>query len=329
MRILVVSDSLRELPRAVELLQASGHTVDHVDGLVPFPEIAASRLAPLAEADAIVMGRVMSVDAAALALVPRARIIALHTSGTDNVDLAAAAARGIVVTNVKGVNAAQCAEYSIGLMLAVTRRISEGDRAIRAGRWAADTGSAMDVVGATFGLVGLGQIGREAARRARAFGMRLLCHTRTPDPVLAAELGFAYVPLDTLLAEADVVSLYASLTPETRGLIGATELARMKPGAYLINIARGELVDETALAHALRDGRIAGAALDVFEREPLRESPLFALENTVLTPHMAGLTRNAMSDAAVLAVRNALAVLAGEPPLNPVNRPLMPLSEAR
>ena len=283
----------------------------------------------MANADAIVMGRVLGIDAGALDLVPKAKVIALHTSGTDNIDLSAAAERGIAVTNVKGVNAAQCAEFSIGLMLAVTRQIRAGDVAIRAGSWASETDSSMDVFGATFGLVGLGQIGREAARRAHAFGMRLICHTRTPDLALTEELGVSFVPLDQLLEEADVVSLYASLNDQTRAMIGAAQLARMKPTAYLINIARGELIDERAMTEALKTGQIAGAALDVFETEPVLESPLFGLPNTVLTPHMAGLTHNAKSDAAVLAVRNALAVLDGGTALNPVNDPVAGRKETR
>ncbi len=322
MRILVISDSLTDLPRAMELLEQSGHDVVFIDGLIPFVKIAENTPDVLADADAIVMGRVMGTDADALNLVPKAKVIALHTSGTDNIDLAAAADRGVAVTNVKGVNAAQCAEFSIGLMLAITRQIRAGDTAIRAGKWASETDSSMDVFGATFGLVGLGQIGREAARRAHAFGMRLICHTRTPDPALAEELGVSFVPLDQLLEEADVVSLYASLNDQTRAMIGAAQLARMKPTAYLVNIARGELIDEAALTEALKTGQIAGAALDVFETEPLIESPLFGLPNTVLTPHMAGLTNNAKSDAAVLAVRNALAVLDGGAALNPVNDPV-------
>ena len=327
MRIVVISDSLADLPEAVARLERSGHHVEWVQGLVPFAEIAAQGLADLASADAMVTGRVMTIDAAALDLLPAAKVIALHTSGTDNVDLAAAAMRGIAITNVRGVNAAQCAEYSIGLMLAIVRRIRAGDRAIRAGRWAADTGGSMDILGATLGMVGLGQIGREAARRAAAFGMRLVCHTRTPDPDLGAELGIDYVALDDLLATSDVVSLYASLTPRTRGMIGAREIGLMRPHAYLVNIARGELVDQAALTRALAEGRIAGAALDVFQTEPLTESPLFALENTILTPHMAGLTHNAKSDAAVLAVESALAVLAGERPQNLVDAPLTPAEE--
>ena len=321
MRILVISDSLRDLPAAVAELDRSGHDVAWVDGLVPFRDLSPGDGAELARADAVVMGRVMGTDAAALDLAGRARVIALHTSGTDNIDLDAAAARGIAVTNVRGVNAEQCAEFSIGLMLAITRQLRKGDIEIRAGRWAAAVGGSMAVYGATFGMVGLGQIGRAAARRAHAFGMKIICHTRTPDPAFGADLGIDYVGLDQVMAQADVVSLYASLNPATRGMIGASEIALMKPGAFFVNIARGELVDEAALTTALAAGRIAGAALDVFEYEPLTESPLFALDNVILTPHLAGLTHGAMSLAAVTAVRNALAVLDGQPPLNPMNTP--------
>ena len=319
--LLVISDSLQSQPKAVAELSASGHKITYLPDLIPFRQIAAESLVDLSSVDGIVMGRVMGIDAAALDLVPRARVIALHTSGTDNIDLVVATARGIAVTNVKGVNAEQCAEFSIGLMLAITRQIRRGDIAIRAGHWATDTQGSLDVYGATFGMVGLGQIGRAAARRAAAFGMTILCHTRTPDPQIGAELNIEYLPLDAFMARSDVVSLYASLTPETREMIGAREIALMPRHAYLVNIARGELIDESALTEALVAGRIAGAALDVFATEPLIISPLFALDNVILTPHQAGLTHNAKSSAAVGAVRNALAALAGQIPPNLVNRP--------
>lgn len=319
--ILVISDSLHELPRAVDALAQSGHKTTFIHDNIPFAEIKARGLADLAAADAIVMGRVMHTDAAALDLVPRAVVIAHHTSGTDNIDLVAANERGIAVSNVKGVNAEQCAEFSIGLMLAITRQIRRGDIAIRAGRWAADTQGSLDIYGATFGMIGLGQIGRAAARRAAAFGMKIICHTRTPDPDFAGQYGITYGSLADVMANADIVSVYASLNDQTRGMIGAAEIARMRPQAYLVNIARGELIDEAALTRALADGRIAGAALDVFADEPLKDSPLFALDNVILTPHQAGLTHNAKSDAALGAVNNALAVLAGARAPNLVNSP--------
>ena len=320
-QILVISDSLQTLPKAVEALDTSGHRVIWINDLIPFAEIQAQGKVDIASVDAIVMGRVMCCDAAALALACKARVIALHTSGTDNVDLDTASARGIAVTNCKGVNAEQCAEFSIGLMLAITRQIRRGDIAIRAGRWATDTQGSMDVYGATFGMIGLGQIGRAAARRAKAFGMNIICHTRTPDPDFGAEMGITYLPLDQVMQQSDVVNVFASLNPSTRHIVGHREIALMQRHAYFVNIARGELVDEPALTAALQAGRIAGAALDVFESEPLTESPLFALDNVILTPHQAGLTQRAKSDAAVTAVRNALAVLAGETPPNLVNIP--------
>ena len=318
-KILVISDSLRDLPRAVAALEGCGHDVDYINDLIAFPEIVARGLGDLAGADAIVMGRVMNTNAAALALTSRAKVIALHTSGSDNVDLAEATRRGITVTNVRGVNAEQCAEFSIGLMLAVTRQILTGDRAIRAGRWAADTQSSLDLYGATLSVLGLGLIGKAAVRRAAAFGMKILVHTRTPDRAFGEDYGIDYVSKDEALARADIVTLYASLTDETRHMIGRRELALMRPHAYLINIARGELIDEDALFEALAAGRMAGAGLDVFETEPLYASRFFDLPNVVLTPHQAGLAQSAKVNAAVRAVNNALAVLDGRLPADAVN----------
>lgn len=318
-KILVVSDSLRELEAATAALSSCGHEVEFIDDLVCFPEIVSKGLGDLAGADAIVMGRVMGTDAHALSLAARARVIALHTSGSDNVDLAAATRQGITVTNVKGVNAEQCAEFSIGLMLAVTRQIRRGDIAIRAGRWAADTQSSLDLFGATLSVLGLGMIGKAAVRRAAAFGMKILVHTRTPDLEFGRQHGIEYVGKDEALARADVVSLYASLSDHTRHMIGARELNLMQRHAYLINIARGELIDEAALFEALATNRIAGAGLDVFETEPLTESPFFALDNVILTPHQAGLAHSAKSNAALRAVNNALSVLAGECPADAIN----------
>ncbi|MDP9066256.1 MAG: hypothetical protein M3O06_10375 [Pseudomonadota bacterium] len=318
-RILVISDSFQTMPDAVESLASSGHEITYVSDLTPWSELEPAGRRALQEARAVVMGRVLGIDAAALALAPRLRIIALHTSGSDNVDLDEATRRGVLVTNVKGVNAEQCAEFAMGLMLCVVRQILTGDRAIRSALWASRTQTSMDVYGATMGVIGFGQIARAFVIRARAFGMRVLVHTRTADTARAKELGIEYASLDEVLAQADIVGLFASLTPDTRHLLGARELGLMKPSAYLINIARGELVDQSALLDALRNGRIAGAGLDVFEEEPLLESPFFALDNVVLTPHQAGLTRGGKLGAAVRAARNALVALDGAVPRDAVN----------
>ena len=318
-RIVVISDSLHTLPEAVAILNQSGHHLTWVHALIPWAELSDTDRQALHEADAVVMGRVMGIDAAALALAPNLRVIALHTSGSDNVDLRAASERGIFVSNVKGVNAEQCAEFARGLMLDVVRQIRTGDRAIRAGRWSEQTQTSMDVVGSTIGVIGLGQIAQAFVVRARAFGTRILVYTRTHDAALAKALGFEYASLDQLLQQADIVSLFAALTPETRQMIGARELALMKSSAYLINIARGELIDEAALVRVLRERRIAGAGIDVFETEPLFASPLFELDNVVLTPHQAGLTIGGKTGAAVRAANNALEVLRGGIPKDAIN----------
>lgn len=316
---MVISDSLHDLPEAVSALEASRHPVTYVPSLTPWAELAPVHRRMLAEARAVVMGRVLGIDAAALALAPRLCVIALHTSGSDNVDIEEASRRGVLVTNCKGVNAEQCAEFAMGLMLCVVRKILVGDHAIRAAKWAALTQSSMDLYGATMGVIGLGRIARSFVTRARAFGMRILVHTRTPDASLAGQGGIEYVTLDELLGQADVVGLFASLHKGSRHMLGAREFGLMKRTAYFINIARGELVDEAALVDALRSGAIAGAGLDVFEAEPLLKSPLFDLDNVVLTPHQAGLTHGGKTGAAVRAARNALEALGGTVPLDAVN----------
>ena len=267
-RILVISDSFQSLPEAVSTLERSGHPITYVPALTPWTELDAAHRRGLAEARAVVMGRVLGIDGAALSLAPLLRVVALHTSGCDNVDINEASRRGVLVTNVKGVNAEQCAEFAMGLTLSVVRKIVMGDHAIRSGQWAARTQSSMDLYGATMGIIGLGQIARAFVMRARAFGMKILVHTRTPDEAFAAQTGVEYAAIDQVLARADVVGLFASLNQASRRMLGAREFGLMKRSAYFINIARGELVDEAALIDALRRGEIAGAGLDVYETEP-------------------------------------------------------------
>ncbi len=318
-RILVISDSFHELPEAVNVLEASGHLLTYVRGLVPWGRLAPPDRHALGQAHAVIMGRVMGTEADHFSLAPCLKVIALHTSGSDHVDLDQATRHGVLVTTVKGVNAEQCAEFAMGLMLCAVRQIRLGDRAIRAGLWASRTQASLDVYGATLGVVGFGQIGKAFVRRARAFGLRVLVYTRTRDARSAEQLGIEYASFDEVLQGADIVCLFASLTKDSRHMIGARELALMKQSAYLINIARGELIDEEALVEALRTGKIAGAGLDVFEGEPIFTSPLFALDNVVLTPHQAGLTRAGKVGAAMRAARNALEALSGSLPADAVN----------
>jgi phosphoglycerate dehydrogenase-like enzyme len=318
--ILVISDSFHELPEAVALLHESGHRVAYVQSLKKFQDITKSETSILvSEAEAIVMGRVMTIDELALELAHKLRVIALHTSGSDNVDLAAATKRGILVTNVKGINAEQCADFALGLMLTIVRQIVKGDKAIRQGKWATETSASQDVVGATLGVIGLGQIGKAVVKRAFGFDMNILVYTRTPDQTFAERYGVTYTSLEHLLTTSDIICLTASLSPETFHIVGEAEFKLMKKTAFFINIARGELVDERALYTALKNERIAGAGLDVYEEEPLYKSPLFDLENVVLTPHQAGLTVSGKVGAALRAAKNALQVLAGEVPKDAIN----------
>jgi glyoxylate reductase len=243
--------------------------------------------------------------------------------GFDNVDLAACARRGIVVTNTPGVLDDATADIAFGLILAATRRLGEGERLIRAGRpwqWGMGFMLGHDLRGARLGIVGLGGIGSRVARRGRAFGMEIAYTSRNESPH-AAELEATRLALDELLATADVVSLHAPLTPSTRHLIGARELAQMKPTATLVNTARGAVVDEAALAVALGEGSITAAGLDVFEDEPHVHPALLELENVVLVPHLGSATVETRAAMAELAAKNAIAVAAGEEPPTPVSLP--------
>ena len=245
------------------------------------------------------------------------KVIANAAVGYNNIDVEAARERGIIVTNTPGVLTEATADLTWALILGITRRIGEGERLVRRGGWKGWTFDFMlgaELRGKQLGIVGYGGIGRAVALRGRAFGMRIAYTSRTPriDPDAEA------MPLDRLLATSDVVSLHCPLTPETRHLIDQPALARMKRSAYLINTARGPIVDEKALAWALRMRLIAGAGLDVFEHEPKVEPELLTLENVLLVPHLGSgtvETRTAMAD---LAVRNVAAVLSGQAPLTPV-----------
>jgi glyoxylate reductase len=253
---------------------------------------------------------------------PQLRCVANVAVGYDNVDVAAATRRGVVVTNTPGVLDDATADLTMALILATTRRVVEGDRLIRAGRpwtWGMSFMLGSGLRGKLLGIVGLGGIGRRVAQRARAFGMEAAYHSRHPAPEeVVAELEAQRLSLEELLARADVLTLHCPLTPETHHLIGASELAAMKPGAVLVNAARGPVVDEQALAQALAAGEIAAAGLDVYEREPRVEPTLLGLENVVLSPHLGSATVETRTAMAELAARNAISVLRGEGPLTPV-----------
>lgn len=253
---------------------------------------------------------------------PQLRCVANVAVGYDNVDVAAAARRGIVVTNTPGVLDDATADLTLALLLAAARRVVEGDRLVRSGRpwtWGMHFMLGSDLRGKRLGIVGLGGIGTKVAERARAFGMEIAYHSRHPAaPALVERLGAERMSLEQLLESADVVSLHCPLTPETRHLIGAGELALMKPSAILLNAARGPIVNEAALAAALAAGKIAAAGLDVYEREPQVEPGLLGLDNVVLAPHLGSATVETRTAMAELAARNAISVLHGQGPLTPV-----------
>jgi lactate dehydrogenase-like 2-hydroxyacid dehydrogenase len=246
------------------------------------------------------------------------KVIANAAVGYNNIDVAAARERGIIVTNTPGVLTDATADLTWALILGITRRMGEGERLVRRGGWKGWTFDFMlgaELRGKQLGIVGYGGIGRAVAARGRAFGMRIAYTSRTPKNDPDAEA----MPFDRLLATSDIVSLHCPLTPETRHLIDQPALARMKRSAYLINTSRGPVVDEKALAWALRMHLIAGAGLDVFEEEPKVESELLTLENVMVVPHLGSgtvETRTAMAD---LAARNVAAVLSGQGPLTPVS----------
>lgn len=256
------------------------------------------------------------VDGALIEACPRLRVISSMSVGVDHIDVAAARDRGIPVGNTPGVLVETTADLAFALLLAAARRIPEADREVRERRWTAarpwapDMLLGVDLHGATLGIVGLGPIGSAVARRAGGFGMRVVAWTRSGRTLPGVEA----TTLDGVFRESDFVSIHAALTPETRGLVGARELAAMRPGGVLVNTARGGIVDEPALASALHDGQLRAAALDVFEREPLPDgSPLLGAPNLVLAPHIGSATIGTRREMARLAVANLVAGLRREP----------------
>jgi glyoxylate reductase len=272
------------------------------------------------------------IDAELLDAAPDLRIVANLAVGYDNIDVPAATARKVLITNTPGVLTETVADLNLALILAFARRMPEGDRAVRQGGWGQWSPHFLlgrDVHGTMLGIVGLGAIGIAVARRARGFGMKLLYCNRTRKPDAEAELGLEYCSLEELLRRSDWVSVNVALNAETRHIIGAEQLGMMKRDAVLVNTARGGAIDQDALVQALRDRRIGGAALDVFAVEPIPpDDPLLQFDNVIVLPHLGSAsveTRTKMTD---LCVDNLLAFFAGQPPLTPVNPDVLHESDA-
>ncbi len=251
-------------------------------------------------------------DAATLAALADLEMISVLGVGTDNIDLVAASERGVVVANAPGANAVSVAEHTMLLLLAAARQLGIVDRVMHEGGWEHRLG--MELRGRTLGLLGLGAIGREVARMAQGFGMRVVAWSFRQDPERARELGVELLERDEVIRQADALSLHLRLTPESQNMIGARELAMMKPGAILVNTARAALVDEAALIDAVKRGHLSAIGLDVYAPEPLpADSPLRSLENAILTPHLAWVTDAASARLRRVPVENILAYLDGRP----------------
>jgi D-3-phosphoglycerate dehydrogenase len=297
----------------------------------------AELLPAIADVDAILVRSATKVDSEALAAAQDLKVIARAGVGLDNVDVKAATERGVMVVNAPTSNIVSAAELAVALMLAAARNVSPAHAALKGGEWKRSKYTGIELYEKTVGIVGLGRIGVLVAQRLSAFGMNVIAYDPYVQAGRAAQMGVRLVDLDTLLAEADFMSVHLPKTPETVGLIGAEELARVKPALVLVNAARGGIVDEAALYDALKTGRIAAAGIDVFAREPCTDSPLFELENVVATPHLGASTDEAQEKAGIAVARSVRLALSGELVPDAVNvqggviaedvRPGIPLTE--
>jgi D-3-phosphoglycerate dehydrogenase len=272
---------------AVEQLKQPGWTIltsDQLDGKLS---------EHLESADALIVRSAVQADAALLSHAKKLRVVGRAGVGVDNIDLDAATRQGIAVMNTPGANAVAVAEQTLGMMLAMARHLCLADALMHAGRWEKKSLQGTELRGKTLGIAGLGRIGMEVARRARAFGMEIVGHDPFVSVSVAKEQGIRLVSLDELYAAADYITLHVGLTPQTAGMINEASLKKMKKGVRLVNCARGELVHEADLVQALKQGHVAAAALDVFNEEPLKSSPLQTMENVILTPHIGGQTHEA------------------------------------
>jgi len=328
--VVLVAEELA--PSALDVLSAD-FDVRSVDGAD-----RAALLPALAGADAVIVRSATQIDAEALAAAGRLKVVARAGVGLDNVDVPAATAKGVLVVNAPTSNIVSAAEHAVALLLAVARRVPQAAASLRAGEWKRNRFTGVEITDKTVGVVGLGRIGVLFAQRMSAFGTRLLAYDPYVPAARAAQIGVRLVPLDELLRESDFISIHLPKTPETVGLIGERELALCKPGAIVINAARGGLLDEHALAQALKEGRIGGAGLDVYSTEPCTDSPLFGYDTVVATPHLGASTAEAQDKAGLAVARSVKLALMGEFVPDAVNvqaggvvaeevRPGLPLAE--
>lgn len=272
----------------------------------------AELLPALADVEAVLVRSVTRMDAEAIAAGKKLRVIARAGVGLDNVDVDAATKAGVMVVNAPTSNITSAAELTVGLLLATSRNIAPANQALKGGAWKRSTYGGVELLDKKVGVVGLGRIGQLVAERLRGFGMEVLAYDPYVSVQRAGQVGARLVPLDELLAESDFITVHLPKTPETVGLIGKEALTKVKPTVRVINVARGGIVDEEALAEALREGRVAGAGIDVFTREPTTESPLFDFESVVVTPHLGASTEEAQEKAGVAVARSVRLALGGD-----------------
>ena len=306
---------------AVDELKEPGWTV------VTWDQLDGKLATHLESADALIVRSAVQADAALLQHAKKLRVIGRAGVGVDNIDLDAATHKGIAVMNTPGANAVAVAEQTLGMMLAMARHLCRADALMHAGKWEKKSLQGTELRGKTLGVVGLGRVGIEVARRAHAFGMEIVAHDPFVSVGVAKEQGIRMSGLDELYATADYITLHVGLTPQTTGMIDASSIKKMKKGVRLVNCARGELVNESDLVRALKQGRVAGAALDVFAEEPPKNSPLLALENVVLTPHTAGSTHEAQEAVGVQIARQVREYLKHGVIQNAVNVPSVSAEE--
>ena len=322
-----------ELAPSVLAVLGSGFDIRQVDGAD-----RSALLPALADADAVLIRSATHIDEEALAAAPRLRVVARAGIGLDNVDVPAATARGVMVVNAPQSNIVSAAEQAVALLLACARNIAPASASLKAGKWERARWTGVEVADKTVGVVGLGRIGVLFAQRMSAFGVHLLAYDPYVQPGRAAQIGVRLVSLDDLLRESDFISIHLPKTPETVGLIGERELALCRPGVRIINAARGGLVDEHALAQAIKSGQVAGAGIDVFATEPCTDSPLFAFDSVVVSPHLGASTVEAQDKAGIAVARSVKLALEGDFVPDAVNvqaggavvaelRPALPLVE--
>ncbi len=316
----------------LEALRAAGHDVHVVDGVSPEDLLAA-----VDGVHALIVRSATKVTAEVLEAGTDLVVVGRAGIGLDNVDVEAATRRGVMVVNAPQSNVLSAAEHTMALLLAQARNVPQAHAALTAGRWERSRWEGVELADKTLGVIGLGRIGKLVAQRASAFGMRIVAHDPFVAPERARQLNIELVDLDTLAATADFLTLHVAKTPDTVGLVGRDFLTRVKPGIRIVNVSRGGVVDEAALAEAIADGRVGGAALDVFDAEPTTESPLFALPQVVVTPHLGASTREAQDKAGETIAEQVALALAGEFVPFAVNvsaaeasetvRPFLPLAE--